>query len=223
MLQATCRSTRSRAAGPNGAIRSLSGERGRPTERIERGQLYLVDSGGQYQDGTTDVTRTIAIGTPTARDARPLHPGAEGPYRARRAVFPRARAAASSTCSRGNIFGRRGSTMRTAPATASAATCRCTRGRSASPPSAAATSRLHAGHDPLERARLLQAGRVRHPHREPRARRGEATCPAPSARCSAFETLTLRADRPGAESTSTCSTADESAAGSTPIMRASAT
>jgi len=28
--------------------------------------LYLVDSGGQYLDGTTDVTRTIAIGTPTS-------------------------------------------------------------------------------------------------------------------------------------------------------------
>ncbi len=27
--------------------------------------LYLVDSGGQYPDGTTDVTRTVAIGTPT--------------------------------------------------------------------------------------------------------------------------------------------------------------
>ena len=27
--------------------------------------LYLVDSGGQYQDGTTDITRTVAIGTPT--------------------------------------------------------------------------------------------------------------------------------------------------------------
>src|SRR3546814_3454199 len=27
--------------------------------------LYLVDSGGQYRDGTTDVTRTVAIGTPT--------------------------------------------------------------------------------------------------------------------------------------------------------------
>ncbi|RQW61427.1 aminopeptidase P family protein [Vibrio viridaestus] len=27
--------------------------------------LYLVDSGGHYQDGTTDITRTVAIGTPT--------------------------------------------------------------------------------------------------------------------------------------------------------------
>lgn len=34
--------------------------------RLESGQLYLLDSGGQYLDGTTDVTRTIAIGAPSA-------------------------------------------------------------------------------------------------------------------------------------------------------------
>ncbi|MBM6577021.1 aminopeptidase P family protein [Microvirga sp. SRT01] len=33
---------------------------------IELGQLYLVDSGGQYADGTTDVTRVLPIGEPTA-------------------------------------------------------------------------------------------------------------------------------------------------------------
>jgi len=32
---------------------------------LEAGSLYLVDSGGQYLDGTTDVTRTVAIGEPT--------------------------------------------------------------------------------------------------------------------------------------------------------------
>ncbi|MFA5988148.1 MAG: aminopeptidase P family protein [Sphingomonas sp.] len=32
---------------------------------LELGQLYLVDSGGQYLDGTTDVTRVLPIGTPT--------------------------------------------------------------------------------------------------------------------------------------------------------------
>jgi Xaa-Pro aminopeptidase len=32
---------------------------------LTAGSLYLIDSGGQYLDGTTDVTRTIAIGTPT--------------------------------------------------------------------------------------------------------------------------------------------------------------
>ena len=38
--------------------------------RLEAGQLYLVDSGGQYLDGTTDVTRTVAIGTPGEEERR---------------------------------------------------------------------------------------------------------------------------------------------------------
>lgn len=33
---------------------------------LEEGKLYLVDSGGQYNDGTTDITRTTSIGTPPA-------------------------------------------------------------------------------------------------------------------------------------------------------------
>ena len=33
---------------------------------LKKGELYLVDSGAQYLDGTTDITRTIAIGKPTA-------------------------------------------------------------------------------------------------------------------------------------------------------------
>ena len=51
-------------AGPNGAIvhYRVNEETNRP---IERNSLYLVDSGGQYPDGTTDVTRTVAIGDPT--------------------------------------------------------------------------------------------------------------------------------------------------------------
>jgi len=51
-------------AGPNGAIVHY---RAAPsTERtLERGSLYLVDSGGQYRDGTTDITRTVGIGTPS--------------------------------------------------------------------------------------------------------------------------------------------------------------
>ena len=52
-------------AGPNGAIvhYRVSEETNR---RLGQGELYLVDSGGQYEDGTTDVTRTVAIGAPTA-------------------------------------------------------------------------------------------------------------------------------------------------------------
>ena len=52
------------SVGPNGAIIHY-----RPTEetarRITRDELYLVDSGAQYRDGTTDVTRTFHYGTPT--------------------------------------------------------------------------------------------------------------------------------------------------------------
>jgi Xaa-Pro aminopeptidase len=52
-------------AGPNGAIVHYHAMPA--TERkLETGSLYLVDSGGQYRDGTTDITRTVAIGTPSA-------------------------------------------------------------------------------------------------------------------------------------------------------------
>jgi Xaa-Pro aminopeptidase len=36
------------------------------SRRLEPGSLFLIDSGGQYCDGTTDITRTVAIGEPTA-------------------------------------------------------------------------------------------------------------------------------------------------------------
>ena len=52
------------AAGPNAALAHY-----RVTEEsnraLERGNLYLVDSGGQYPDATTDITRTVAVGEPT--------------------------------------------------------------------------------------------------------------------------------------------------------------
>lgn len=52
-------------AGPNGAI--VHYHASKATERtLESGSLYLVDSGGQYRDGTTDITRTVGIGTPDA-------------------------------------------------------------------------------------------------------------------------------------------------------------
>jgi Xaa-Pro aminopeptidase len=52
-------------AGPNGAIihYRVTEETNRP---VRQGELLLVDSGGQYPDGTTDITRTIAIGDPGA-------------------------------------------------------------------------------------------------------------------------------------------------------------
>ncbi|HEY7140709.1 MAG TPA: aminopeptidase P family protein [Methylomirabilota bacterium] len=52
-------------AGPNSAIVHYRATP-RTDRQIEPGMLYLVDSGAQYLDGTTDVTRTLAIGAPTA-------------------------------------------------------------------------------------------------------------------------------------------------------------
>jgi Xaa-Pro aminopeptidase len=51
-------------AGPNGAIVHYRVTR-KTSRRLEAGTLFLIDSGGQYRDGTTDITRTVAIGEPT--------------------------------------------------------------------------------------------------------------------------------------------------------------
>ncbi len=52
-------------AGPNGAIVHYRVDE-RSNRTLTPGSLYLVDSGAQYLDGTTDVTRTVAVGTPNA-------------------------------------------------------------------------------------------------------------------------------------------------------------
>ncbi|WP_217569429.1 aminopeptidase P family protein [Mesorhizobium sp. GbtcB19] len=51
-------------AGPNGAIMHYRVSRA-TSRKLESGELFLLDSGGQYQDGTTDITRTVPIGQPT--------------------------------------------------------------------------------------------------------------------------------------------------------------
>jgi Xaa-Pro aminopeptidase len=51
-------------AGPNSALPHYRVTR-QSNRRIEPG-IYLIDSGAQYQDGTTDITRTVAVGTPDA-------------------------------------------------------------------------------------------------------------------------------------------------------------
>lgn len=75
-------------AGPNGALchYRVSEETNRT---IEEGQLYLVDSGGQYRDGTTDVTRTIAVGQPTEEMRRRFTQVLKGHIALSNAVFPK--------------------------------------------------------------------------------------------------------------------------------------
>ena len=74
-------------AGPNGAIchYKVDEASNRP---IEIDTLYLIDSGGQYRDGTTDVTRTVAVGVPTAEMRDRFTRVLKGHIALARAVFP---------------------------------------------------------------------------------------------------------------------------------------
>lgn len=51
--------------GPNGAIMHYRVSR-KSNRTVGDGELFLVDSGAQYRDGTTDVTRTMIFGAPSA-------------------------------------------------------------------------------------------------------------------------------------------------------------
>jgi Xaa-Pro aminopeptidase len=52
------------AAGPNAALPHYR-VTSTTNRRIEPGRIYLIDSGAQYEDGTTDITRTVIVGDPT--------------------------------------------------------------------------------------------------------------------------------------------------------------
>jgi Xaa-Pro aminopeptidase len=52
------------ASGPNAAIPHHHASDTQP-RRLQQNELFLIDSGGQYHDGTTDITRTVIIGQPT--------------------------------------------------------------------------------------------------------------------------------------------------------------
>jgi len=74
-------------SGPHGAIVHYRVTRA-TNRRIAPGELFLVDSGGQYEDGTTDITRTVAVGeaTPEMRERFTLV--LKGHIAIARAVFP---------------------------------------------------------------------------------------------------------------------------------------
>jgi Xaa-Pro aminopeptidase len=73
--------------GPNGAIVHYRVTR-KSNRRIAPGDLLLIDSGAQYEDGTTDVTRTVAIGEPSAEMRDRFTRALRGHIAIARAVFP---------------------------------------------------------------------------------------------------------------------------------------
>jgi Xaa-Pro aminopeptidase len=75
-------------AGPNGAIVHYKSSE-KTNRKLETGTLYLIDSGGQYVDGTTDITRTVAIGEPTAEMLDRFTRVLKGHIAIATAVFPK--------------------------------------------------------------------------------------------------------------------------------------
>lgn len=75
------------AAGPNAALPHyrVSAETNLP---IRNDSIYLVDSGGQYRDGTTDVTRTMVVGTPSPEMQDRFTRVLKGHIALARAIFP---------------------------------------------------------------------------------------------------------------------------------------
>ena len=74
-------------AGPNGAIVHYR-VTDKTNRKIRAGELFLIDSGAQYEDGTTDITRTVAVGTPTEEMRDRFTRVLKGHIAIARAVFP---------------------------------------------------------------------------------------------------------------------------------------
>jgi len=74
-------------AGPNAAIVHYRVTR-KSNRRIAPDELFLLDSGGQYEDGTTDITRTIAVGTPSSEMRQNFTRVLKGHIAIARLVFP---------------------------------------------------------------------------------------------------------------------------------------
>jgi Xaa-Pro aminopeptidase len=75
------------AAGPHAAIPHYRVDE-QSNLPIELNSLYLVDSGAQYPDGTTDITRTVAVGEPTEEMRNRFTRVLKGHIAIARAVFP---------------------------------------------------------------------------------------------------------------------------------------
>jgi Xaa-Pro aminopeptidase len=75
------------AAGPNSAIPHYRVTVA--TNRTIKKGIFLIDSGGQYEDGTTDITRTLAVGRPNLEMRDRLTRVLKGHIAIARALFPK--------------------------------------------------------------------------------------------------------------------------------------
>ncbi|HAS6386757.1 TPA: aminopeptidase P family protein [Vibrio vulnificus] len=77
------------AAGSNAAMCHYNHQNQPQPGQLSMDTLYLVDSGGQYLDGTTDITRTVAIGQPSAEMIKQFTLALKGHIGVARARFPK--------------------------------------------------------------------------------------------------------------------------------------
>ena len=75
-------------SGPNGAIVHYRSS-DKTNRRLQPGEFFLLDSGAQYRDGTTDITRTLAIGEISAEMKDRFTRVLKGHIAIARALFPR--------------------------------------------------------------------------------------------------------------------------------------
>ncbi len=74
-------------AGPHGAIVHYR-VTNKSNRRIGPGEIFLIDSGAQYEDGTTDITRTVVVGEPTAEMRERFTRVLKGHIAIATAIFP---------------------------------------------------------------------------------------------------------------------------------------
>ncbi len=181
-------------AGPDGAV--IHYRVSEATDRqVNLGELLLVDSGGQYADGTTDITRTITVGNPPGGRRRVLYRRAARPDRDPPRAVPQGGGGARPR--------RAGATVPLGAGPRLRPWDRPRRRRLSERPRRAAGHRAaqhggpRTGHDPVERAGILPRGGLWHPHREP-DRRARGACPARRRRAQddGFRDADLRALRP---------------------------
>jgi Xaa-Pro aminopeptidase len=184
-------------AGPNGALPHYKPV-GATIRRIEAGSLLLVDGGGQYLDGTTDVTRTMAVGEPTADQRHKF------------TLVLKAHIAMATVRFPEGTSGLQLDAVCRAPMWAAGLDYDHGTGHGVGSylgvhEGAAADRQMGhvpaaaGGYDPVQRARLLPRRPLGHPHRDPAggdAGRGPRRRRAADARVRATD---LRADRPAAD------------------------
>ena len=183
-------------AGPDGAIVHYRVSRN-SNRRIAPGELFLVDSGGQYEDGTTDITRTIAVGTPSAEMRRNFTLVLKGHIAIARAVFPDGTSGAQLDSLARQFLWRAGLDFDhgTGHGVGSYLSVHEGPARISKLGSRAAQAR----HDPVQRAGLLPRRRLRHPHREPGSGRGSAAGPRRGETAQCVRDLDAGADRRAAD------------------------